>query len=143
MNRCHKLDADAVRLFQSVQLRLEEDYTPVVAVQIRHILFTAVKNGAISDHDIADLQRLLMQTRSKRRDSVRKSDEEDAPWDSRDEDFSVQQKRSRDRLYELERSGERMFRQMALYSDPERRKLKSLLEHLQGNRQKKARSRFK
>ncbi len=142
MDRYHKLDADAVRLFQSVQLRLEEGYDPAAAAQIRHILSAAVKNCAISDHDIAELQSLLMHARPKQRDSAGKSGEEDDPWDSRDEELLAQQKRFRDRLRELEKNGERMFRQMTL-SDPERRKLKSFLRRLQGNCQERARSRFK
>lgn len=143
MNRYYKLDADAVCLFQSVQLRLDEDYDPTVSMQIRHILSTAVNNCAISDHDIVELQSLLMQTRQKRKDSAGRSGEENDHWDSRDEDFLAQQKRSCDRLCELEKSGERMFRQMILYSDPERKKLKSFLGRLQGNRQERARPRFK
>lgn len=143
MNRYHKLDAGAVCLFQSVQLRLEEDYDPAIAAQIRHILSAAVQNCVISDHDIAELQSLLMQTRPKQKKYAGKSDEEDNHWDSRDEELLAQQKRSRDRLQELEKSGERMFRQMTLYNDPERRKLKSFLGRLQENQQKRARFRFK
>lgn len=143
MNRYHKLDAGAVCLFQSVQLRLDEDYDPAVAAQIRHILSAAVQNCAISDRDIVELQNLLMQTRPKQRPPAGRSGEEDNTWDSRDEDLLAQQKRSRNRLHALEKSGERMFRQMALYNDPERRKLKSFLERLQENQKKRTRSRFK